>query len=78
MEPAPHLLLDLSVSYTVFLGLSLMLLVVACNLQISAQHQCYVREFYLFPARKVLRLEMAINDVVQFHFVLAPMPIACP
>ncbi len=77
MEPAPHLLLDLSVSYTVFIGLSLMLLVVACNLQISAQHQCYVREFYLFPARKVLRLEMAVNDVVQFRFALTPMPITC-
>ncbi|NJL06061.1 MAG: hypothetical protein HC911_14390 [Chloroflexaceae bacterium] len=78
MESAPHLLLNLSFSYTVFLGLSLMLLVVACNLQISTQHQCYVREFYLFPTRKILRLEMSVNDVVQFRFALAPMPIVCP
>ncbi len=77
MESAPHLLLDLSFSYTVFLGLSLMLLVVACNFQISVQHQCYVREFYLFPTRKVLRLELAVNDMVQFRFALAPMPLIC-
>ncbi len=77
METAPQFLLDLSFPYTVFLGISMMLLIVACNLQACTEGVVYTREFGLLPSKGHLRIELVLEELIQFRLALVPAPVAC-
>lgn len=77
METAPQLLLDMTFSYTVFLGISMMLLIVACNLQACPEGAAYSRTFRLLPNKPHLRLELSLDDAIQFRCTLVPASATC-